>query len=88
MQALFSKNISVKDIDIYPKEAYNKCIGSERIREKPKRQKQKRRIIMDAVDFFKTVNRNYDYNPEENCHEISCSDCKRKFWLTEVTDND
>lgn len=29
---------------------------------------------------------NYDYNPEENCHEISCSDCKRKFWLTEVTD--
>lgn len=30
---------------------------------------------------------NYDYNPEENCHEISCSDCKRKFWLTEVTDN-
>jgi hypothetical protein len=28
---------------------------------------------------------NYDYNPEENCHEISCSDCKRKFWLTEVT---
>jgi hypothetical protein len=31
---------------------------------------------------------NYDYNPEENCHEISCSDCKRKFWLTEVTDND
>jgi hypothetical protein len=31
---------------------------------------------------------NYDYNPEGNCHEISCSDCKRKFWLTEVTDND
>lgn len=31
---------------------------------------------------------NYDYNPEENCHEISCSDCKRKFWLTEVTGND
>lgn len=31
---------------------------------------------------------NYDYNPEENCHEISCSDCKRKFWLTEVHDND
>lgn len=61
MQALFSKNISVKDIDIYPKEAYNKCIGSERIREKPKRQKQKRRIIMDAVDFFKTVNRLCDY---------------------------
>lgn len=30
----------------------------------------------------------YDYRPEENCHEISCSDCKRKFWLTEVTDND
>ena len=28
-----------------------------------------------------------DYRPEENCHEISCSDCKRKFWLTEVTDN-
>lgn len=31
---------------------------------------------------------NYDYNPEENCHEISCSDCKRKFWLTEVTNDD
>lgn len=31
---------------------------------------------------------NYDYRPEENCHEISCSDCKRKFWFTEVTDND
>lgn len=30
----------------------------------------------------------YDYRPEENCHEISCGDCKRKFWLTEVTDND
>lgn len=32
----FQKNISAKDIDILPKEAYNKCIGSERIREKPK----------------------------------------------------
>jgi hypothetical protein len=30
------KNISAKAIDFYPKEAYNKCIGSERIREKPK----------------------------------------------------
>ena len=30
----------------------------------------------------------YDYRPEENCHEISCGDCKRKFWLAEVTDND
>lgn len=30
----------------------------------------------------------YDYRPEENCYEISCCDCKRKFWLTEVTDND
>ena len=29
---------------------------------------------------------NYDYNPEENCHEISCSDCKRRFWLAEATD--
>lgn len=28
-----------------------------------------------------------DYKPEENCNEIYCSDCKRKFWLTEVTDN-
>ena len=35
-QELFSKNISAKDIDIYPKEAYNKDIGSERIREKAK----------------------------------------------------
>ena len=30
----------------------------------------------------------YDYRPEENCHEISCGDCKRKFWLAEVTDKD
>lgn len=30
----------------------------------------------------------YDYRPEENCYEISCSDCKHKFWLEEVTDND
>lgn len=29
-----------------------------------------------------------DYKPEENCNEISCFDCKREFWLTEVTDND
>lgn len=28
-----------------------------------------------------------DYRPERNCDEISCLDCKRKFWLTEVTDN-
>lgn len=31
---------------------------------------------------------NYDYKPEEDCYKISCGDCKRKFWLTEVTDND
>lgn len=30
----------------------------------------------------------YDYGPEENCYKTSCSDCKRKFWLAEVTDND
>lgn len=30
----------------------------------------------------------YDYKPEENCYKISCGDCKRKFWLTEVVDND
>nr|DAU90279.1 MAG TPA: hypothetical protein [Bacteriophage sp.] len=35
------ENISAKDIDIYPKEAYNKGIGSERIREKPKMQKRR-----------------------------------------------
>lgn len=29
-----------------------------------------------------------DYKSEENCNEISCFDCKRKFWLAEVTDND
>lgn len=28
-----------------------------------------------------------DYRPERNCDEISCFDCKRKFWLAEVTDN-
>lgn len=28
----------------------------------------------------------YDYRPEENCHEISCGDCKRKFWLAEVSE--
>lgn len=30
----------------------------------------------------------YDYRPEKNCYEISCDDCKRKFWNEEVTDND
>lgn len=30
----------------------------------------------------------YDYKPEGNCYEINCCDCKRKFWLAEVTDND
>lgn len=30
----------------------------------------------------------YDYKPEGNCYKISCDDCKRKFWLTEVTDNE
>lgn len=29
-----------------------------------------------------------DYKPEEDCNEISCFDCKREFWLAEVTDND
>ncbi len=28
------------------------------------------------------------YCPKGNCHNISCRDCKRKFWLTEVHDND
>lgn len=30
----------------------------------------------------------YDYKPEENCYKISCGNCKRKFWLAEVTEND
>lgn len=30
---------------------------------------------------------NYDYKSEENCYKISCGNCKRKFWLAEVTDN-
>ena len=30
----------------------------------------------------------YNYRPKENCYEINCLDCKREFWLTEVTDND
>ena len=29
-----------------------------------------------------------DYRPEENCYKISCGDCKREYWLEEVTDND
>lgn len=29
-----------------------------------------------------------DYKSEEDCNEISCFDCKREFWLAEVTDND
>lgn len=28
------------------------------------------------------------YCPKGDCHNIGCRDCKRKFWLTEVTDND
>ena len=30
----------------------------------------------------------YNYRQKENCYEINCLDCKREFWLTEVTDND
>lgn len=29
-----------------------------------------------------------NYRSKENCYEINCLDCKRKFWLAEVTDND
>lgn len=29
-----------------------------------------------------------NYRQKENCYEINCLDCKREFWLTEVTDND
>ena len=29
-----------------------------------------------------------NYRSKENCYEINCLDCKREFWLTEVTDND
>ena len=29
-----------------------------------------------------------NYRSKENCYEINCCDCKRKFWLTEMTDND
>lgn len=28
------------------------------------------------------------YCHKENCNNINCRDCKRKFWLEEVTDND
>jgi len=30
----------------------------------------------------------HNYRQKENCYEINCLDCKRKFWLTEVTNND
>ena len=36
LASIILKNISAKDIDILTKEAYNKGIGRERIREKPK----------------------------------------------------
>ena len=29
----------------------------------------------------------HNYRPKENCYEINCLDCKREFWLAEVTDN-
>lgn len=29
-----------------------------------------------------------NYRLKENCYEINCLDCKREFWLEEVTDND
>ena len=29
-----------------------------------------------------------NYRQKENCYETNCLDCKREFWLTEVTDND
>lgn len=28
------------------------------------------------------------YCPKGDCHNIGCRDCKRKFWLAEVADND
>lgn len=28
------------------------------------------------------------YCPKGDCHNIGCRDCKRKYWLAEVTDND
>lgn len=61
------KNISPKTIDFHPKEAYNKCIGSERIREKSKRQKKKRRIVMDAVECIKNLRRLCE--SQADCHE-------------------
>ena len=30
----------------------------------------------------------YDYEPGKGCSNISCSDCKRDYWLAEMTDND
>ena len=28
------------------------------------------------------------YRPKENCHNIRCGNCKREYWLAEVTDNE
>ena len=44
--------------------------------------------IWDDVIWLCPKYISYDYKPEGNCYEINCCDCKRKFWLAEVTDND
>lgn len=55
------KNISQKDIDINQKEAYNKGIGSERIREKPKGEYKMKRLIYaeDAMSRIEAETRFY-----------------------------
>ena len=40
--------------------------------------------IQDDVIWMCPKCISYDYKPEENCNEINCCDCKRKFWLAEV----
>lgn len=50
---------------------------------------------MDAVEFFKTMNRlcrtqGCDIEKSIGCTEKgkTCYDCRREYWIAEVTDND
>lgn len=43
--------------------------------------------IQDDVIWVCPKGIDHNYRSKENCYGINCLDCKRKFWLAEVTDN-
>lgn len=76
----YKKNVAI--VEQWAKDHPVKTRQSEFLKMFPKAE------IKDDVLWMCPKYISYDYRPEENCHEISCGDCKRKFWLTEVTDNE